>query len=119
MQNPSRKIMLAEEPGTTNATDNPEGGLPARPIEDRRWVPSPLNGLRGDPLTTRHTGKADVALADGRVESVTWEFRMDPLNSRPDQVTYPAAISSLPPIPGPPGCEAEPSIITPLELRPV
>jgi prepilin-type N-terminal cleavage/methylation domain-containing protein/prepilin-type processing-associated H-X9-DG protein len=75
MHNPSGKIMLAEEPATMSAKDNAEG---SPPIQDGRWMP------QGDPLTIRHSRKADVAFADGHVQSVDREFGADPRNSRAD-----------------------------------
>ena len=85
VRNPALKIMLAEEPGTTNINDNPEGGSStARPITDGRWIPSPLTGRLGDPLTIRHNGKADVTFTDGHVQAVTPDFGADEANSEPD-----------------------------------
>ena len=82
---PALKIMLAEEPGTVNDRDNPDAGFSsARPISDGRWIPTPLTGLGGDPLTIRHGGKADVTFTDGHVEAVTPEFGNDAANSEPD-----------------------------------
>ncbi len=60
--NPSHKIMLAEEKGS--AQDGPGSAF----IDDGRWQPL------GYPLTQRHAGKANVAFADGRVETVRREF---------------------------------------------
>ena len=75
IKNPSGKIMLAEEPGSNNPKDQPEGsGL----IQDGRWMPEI------DPLTVRHSGRANVAFADGHSEAVKWKFGGDPANSRPD-----------------------------------
>jgi prepilin-type N-terminal cleavage/methylation domain-containing protein/prepilin-type processing-associated H-X9-DG protein len=86
VRSPSSKIMLAEEPGTESAGDNPEAGMAGvRTIEDGRWIPASIGGLREDPLTRRHSGKANVTFADGHVESVTWQFGMDPAHSWPDQ----------------------------------
>ncbi len=70
VKNPSQKIMLAEEPGSTAAWDSTDGNI----INDGRWVPGPLTGLQGDRLTIRHGGKADVTFSDGHVESVTPDF---------------------------------------------
>src|SRR5208283_1641574 len=55
VRNPSQKIMLAEEPGSTAGWDSPDG---SSIINDGRWVPGSLTGLNGDPLTIRHGGKA-------------------------------------------------------------
>lgn len=60
--NPSRKIMLAEEKGSP--TDGPGDAF----IDDGRWQPL------GYPLTSRHTGKGNVAFADGHVETVPRSF---------------------------------------------
>jgi prepilin-type N-terminal cleavage/methylation domain-containing protein/prepilin-type processing-associated H-X9-DG protein len=72
VRNPTLKIMLAEEPGSTS--DNPSGG---NAINDGRWEPSI------DPLTDRHGGKANVIFADGHYELVGWEFGDDITNSLP------------------------------------
>jgi prepilin-type N-terminal cleavage/methylation domain-containing protein/prepilin-type processing-associated H-X9-DG protein len=74
VHNPSLKIMLAEEPGTTK--DSADG---TQIIDDGRWIP-PLN-----PLTIRHGGRADVAFADGHVQPVMPAFGQDPNNSLPSQ----------------------------------
>jgi prepilin-type processing-associated H-X9-DG protein/prepilin-type N-terminal cleavage/methylation domain-containing protein len=60
--NPSHKIMLAEEKGSAN--DGPGSAF----IDDGRWQPL------GYPLTQRHAGRANVAFADGHVETVRREF---------------------------------------------
>jgi prepilin-type processing-associated H-X9-DG protein/prepilin-type N-terminal cleavage/methylation domain-containing protein len=78
VRNPSQKIMLAEEPGSTAGWDSPDG---SSIINDGRWVPGSSTGLNGDPLTIRHGGKADVAFADGHVETVTPEFGADANNN--------------------------------------
>jgi prepilin-type N-terminal cleavage/methylation domain-containing protein/prepilin-type processing-associated H-X9-DG protein len=81
VRNPSQKIMLAEEPGSTNSTDNPNiRSSKPLPIYDGRWIP----GYKGDPLTIRHNDKADTAFTDGHVEAVTPDFGADPANSEPD-----------------------------------
>ena len=81
VRNPSQKIMLAEEPGSTAGGDSPDAGSI---INDGRWVPGTATGLSGDPLTIRHGGKADVTFADGHVEAVTPDFGADPANTEPD-----------------------------------
>ena len=60
--NPSRKIMLAEEKGS------PDDGPGDAFIDDGRWQPL------GYPLTSRHAGRANVAFADGHVETVPRSF---------------------------------------------
>jgi prepilin-type processing-associated H-X9-DG protein/prepilin-type N-terminal cleavage/methylation domain-containing protein len=70
---PSRKIMLAEEPGSASAIDSPSGQI----INDGRWVPDE------DPLTIRHGGKADVAFVDGHVDNVPLDFGADTNNTWP------------------------------------
>ena len=74
IRNPSGKIMLAEEPGSVS--DNPDGDTV---IQDGRWMPPDP-----DPLTDRHSGRADVTFSDGHVQPVTSEFGEDQTNSRPD-----------------------------------
>jgi prepilin-type N-terminal cleavage/methylation domain-containing protein/prepilin-type processing-associated H-X9-DG protein len=75
VNNPSSKIMLAEEPGTLNRQDSPDG---VNLIQDGRWVPNE------DPLTLRHGGRADVGFVDGHVSPVTPEFGADPVNTTPN-----------------------------------
>ena len=76
IRNPASKIMLAEEPGTTNSKDSPPGGYFPR---DGRWLPP-----AGDLLTIRHGGKAEVTYADNHVGIVHWKAAEDFANSRPD-----------------------------------
>jgi prepilin-type N-terminal cleavage/methylation domain-containing protein/prepilin-type processing-associated H-X9-DG protein len=73
IRNPSSKIMLAEEPGST--ADN---CYDFSVIEDGRWIPV------NDPLTARHNNRADVTFADGHVQAVAWYFGTNQANSRPD-----------------------------------
>jgi prepilin-type N-terminal cleavage/methylation domain-containing protein/prepilin-type processing-associated H-X9-DG protein len=74
VRNPTMKIMLAEEPGSTAKSDNPTG---ANVINDGRWQPGQ------DPLTSRHGGRADVGFADGHAEAVPWQFGNNLTNSMP------------------------------------
>ncbi len=71
VRNPAGKIMLAEEPGSGDANDSPNGSI----INDGRWVPN------ADLLTIRHGGKADVAFADTHVQAVTEDFAADTNNT--------------------------------------
>lgn len=79
VKNPAAKIMLAEEPVSGNSSDNPVAD--GKPIADGRWIPSPIPGYTVDPLTLRHSGKADVTFADGHVLAVTPEFGADTNNN--------------------------------------
>src|SRR6185369_12001 len=72
VHSPGNKIMLAEEPGTTQPWDNPNG---ASPIVDGRWVPD------ADTLTIRHNGRGDVTYADGHVHAETPDFGAQPENN--------------------------------------
>jgi prepilin-type N-terminal cleavage/methylation domain-containing protein/prepilin-type processing-associated H-X9-DG protein len=84
VRNPGSKIMLAEEPGTSNPRDSEDAQTF---IYDGRWIPAYLPGLSTgayDPLTIRHGGKADVTFNDGHVLAVTPAFGADPQNSKPD-----------------------------------
>lgn len=81
VKNPSSKIMLAEEPGSTVSQDSPDGNI----INDGRWVPGSATGLTGDMLTNRHGGKGDVTFTDGHVDMVTPDFGADPENNLADQ----------------------------------
>jgi prepilin-type N-terminal cleavage/methylation domain-containing protein/prepilin-type processing-associated H-X9-DG protein len=80
VRNPSHKIMLAEEPGSLNRFDSPDG---ASIIQDGRWNPAPVTGSAFDPLTIRHGGRADVVFTDGHVAPVTPAFGSDTNNSLP------------------------------------
>ncbi len=79
VKRPAAKIMLAEEPGTGSPGDNPV--VNGAPIADGRWIPNGFTGYPGDPLTVRHSGKADVAFGDGHVEAVTPDFGADTNNN--------------------------------------
>jgi prepilin-type N-terminal cleavage/methylation domain-containing protein/prepilin-type processing-associated H-X9-DG protein len=74
VRNPSGKIMLAEEPGVSS--ENP---VDDTVIQDGRWEPQ-----QSDYLAVRHSGRANVAFADGHVQLETWQFGTNMLNSRPD-----------------------------------
>jgi prepilin-type N-terminal cleavage/methylation domain-containing protein/prepilin-type processing-associated H-X9-DG protein len=86
VRNPANKILLAEEPGTIQSWYHPDidSGM-FRPIVDGRWIPAPLVGNNGDPLTIRHGGRADVAFADGHVLPVTPDFGWDTNNNLSEQ----------------------------------
>ncbi len=62
---PARKIMLVEE--RSSNSDGPPAGAGTF-IDDGRWVPP------GNALTVRHEGKANVAFADGGVDTVARGF---------------------------------------------
>ena len=76
IRNPSAKIMLAEERGSTSPKENP--GDDGDFFTDGRWMP------QNDLLTIRHTGKGNVTFADGHVQAVEWQFAHNITNSRPD-----------------------------------
>lgn len=59
---PADKIMVAEEKG------GPNDGPGSATIDDGRWEPP------GYPLTSRHSGKANVTFADGHVARVKRDF---------------------------------------------
>jgi len=59
---PANKIMLAEEKG------GPQDGPGSATIDDGRWEPP------GYPLTSRHSGKANVTFADGHAARVNRDF---------------------------------------------
>ena len=62
IRNPSGKIMLAEEKGAAN--DGPGTAV----IDDGRWLPP------GYPLTSRHSKRANVTMADGHLETVPFDY---------------------------------------------
>jgi prepilin-type N-terminal cleavage/methylation domain-containing protein/prepilin-type processing-associated H-X9-DG protein len=72
----SSKIMMAEESaGLNDPKDNPVPGLAKGVVADGRWAPSYVGAPgTGDMLTRRHSGKADVAFADGHVEAVPYGY---------------------------------------------
>jgi len=84
--NPGNKIMLAEQPGSLEHNDSPDKNIPdqAKIVTCGRWTPvgSPVTGP-AEPLTVRHSGKADVTFADGHVAPVTSDFGSDAKNSLP------------------------------------
>jgi prepilin-type N-terminal cleavage/methylation domain-containing protein/prepilin-type processing-associated H-X9-DG protein len=71
IHNASGKIMLVEEPGSQNKQDSPNTGM----INDGRWE-APV-----DPVTIRHSGKANVTFADGHAIAVTHAFAADTNNT--------------------------------------
>jgi prepilin-type N-terminal cleavage/methylation domain-containing protein/prepilin-type processing-associated H-X9-DG protein len=75
VNNPSQKIMLAEEPGAPRRGDSPDE---ASFIVDGRWWPS------HDPLTTRHGSKGNATFADGHVSAETPEFGAEPSHWSPE-----------------------------------
>ena len=91
VRNSGSKIMLAEEPATKSPKDNPyflsgnsgnaNSGNNFGIISDGRW--SPTTGFNNDVLTLRHSGKADVAFADGHAESVPWGYCTNQSNIDP------------------------------------
>lgn len=81
VRSPSSKIMMAEEPfQLNNPKDNPIAltfpGNTVGLIRDGRWSPSTTLGS-GDVLTRRHSGKANVSLADGHAEAAPWNWCTD------------------------------------------
>jgi prepilin-type N-terminal cleavage/methylation domain-containing protein/prepilin-type processing-associated H-X9-DG protein len=88
VRTPTSKIMLAEEASElNNPKDNPLAGTASAQkgvIADGRWAPS-FTGApgTGDVLTTRHSGKADVAFADGHAELVPWGYCTNQSNIDP------------------------------------
>lgn len=80
VNNPSGKIMLAEEQSSLSSAEAPyAAGVPVRSmvVQDGRWT-------NADILTVRHSDRANAGFADGHTELVTWQFGQDPNNSRPD-----------------------------------
>jgi prepilin-type N-terminal cleavage/methylation domain-containing protein/prepilin-type processing-associated H-X9-DG protein len=81
VRSPSNKIMLAEEPCTIdNPNDNPMVGnqsaatiLAQGWVDDGYWAPETAYGT-GNVLTKRHSGRANVAYADGHSELVPWGY---------------------------------------------
>jgi len=69
---PSVKIVFADNRKPYEMTETDMAGLPAGFFDSSAWYwPS-------DTLTRRHNGKANVALADGHVETVRPEFGQKP-----------------------------------------
>jgi prepilin-type N-terminal cleavage/methylation domain-containing protein/prepilin-type processing-associated H-X9-DG protein len=74
VRSPSMKIMLAEEPGTLNPIDNPGPTYVGQNlVDDGYWAPETTYGT-GNLLTKRHSGRANVAFADGHSELVPWGY---------------------------------------------
>jgi prepilin-type N-terminal cleavage/methylation domain-containing protein/prepilin-type processing-associated H-X9-DG protein len=75
---PSSKILIAEEQSSltkAGETSDPAGDI----VNDGRFAAG-----GSDRLTSRHSKKGNVGWGDGHVSSVTYQFALDPLNSRPD-----------------------------------
>jgi prepilin-type N-terminal cleavage/methylation domain-containing protein/prepilin-type processing-associated H-X9-DG protein len=70
------KIMLAEEPVSLNSQiDNPGGSTATGQnlVDDGYWAPNTTLGA-GNFLTKRHSGRANVAFADGHAEALPWGY---------------------------------------------
>lgn len=96
IRNAANKIMLAEEPATPPGQPGSDG--PPTPtsiviygttytlnsgykvLDDGRWEAFDDTLQPHNTLTTRHRGKADVTFSDGHVETVTFQFAMNPFN---------------------------------------
>jgi prepilin-type N-terminal cleavage/methylation domain-containing protein/prepilin-type processing-associated H-X9-DG protein len=75
-KNPSMKIVLPEEQSVNSGAECSVPG--AGVLNDGRWDPT------ANPLTSRHSKRADVGFADGHVEPVTYQFGQVLANSEPD-----------------------------------
>jgi prepilin-type N-terminal cleavage/methylation domain-containing protein/prepilin-type processing-associated H-X9-DG protein len=72
IQNPTAKIMLAEEQTSLNPLDSSPAGIKRdQIINDGRWVPfsNPTSSRIDNYLTIRHNGKATLGYPDGHVDS--------------------------------------------------
>jgi prepilin-type N-terminal cleavage/methylation domain-containing protein/prepilin-type processing-associated H-X9-DG protein len=79
VNNPSGKIMLAEEQNSHKPGESIDPGGTSPIINDGRW------SARYDLLTLRHSGRrADVGFADGHVQAVIPEFGENPTNALPE-----------------------------------
>ena len=79
IKNPSGKIMFAEEQTSQRAAllGTECSSVSGTVIDDGRFSPP------GDVITSRHSGKGDVAFADDHVQSVMWTFATNVSNSLP------------------------------------
>lgn len=89
MNNPSAKVMYAEEVANENnpkdAPRGPGGPLPGGHINDGRFVPGALNSATvNDYLTIRHNGRGTVGFADGHVEATYWHSITNRSTIQPD-----------------------------------
>jgi prepilin-type processing-associated H-X9-DG protein len=78
---PSGKLMYAEE--KNEDVKEPAGGTP----NDGRWNPYNLSTMAfaNNATTARHNGKGSAAFGDAHIESITWQFATNVVNSRCDQ----------------------------------
>jgi prepilin-type N-terminal cleavage/methylation domain-containing protein/prepilin-type processing-associated H-X9-DG protein len=70
IRRPTNKIMLAEEPVSTQ--DIPAGFPSTAYADDGRWVPGP------NTITTRHNKRGNANFADGHAQPVDAKFAQDP-----------------------------------------
>jgi prepilin-type processing-associated H-X9-DG protein len=71
IRNPANKIMLAEEPVSTQ--DIPKGYTTF--ADDGRWVPG-INGP--NTITTRHSKRGNANFADGHAQPVDAKYASEP-----------------------------------------
>jgi len=71
VRNPAVKMMLAEEPAVNKPGEMPPGFSTI--LDDGLWQPVGLRLQPNNTLTMRHSGKADVACADGHVQIATYK----------------------------------------------
>jgi prepilin-type N-terminal cleavage/methylation domain-containing protein/prepilin-type processing-associated H-X9-DG protein len=68
------KIMMAEEPVTLSPLDNPGPTYVGQNlVDDGYWAPNTTLGA-GNFLTKRHSGRGNVAYADGHAEALPWGY---------------------------------------------
>ena len=80
VRNPAEKLMLVEEPASSDPSDMPIPGS-TKIVDDGRWEPK--NDGSGNLLTRRHNAKATVNFADGHARPVPWQFGTNDLHIDP------------------------------------
>jgi prepilin-type N-terminal cleavage/methylation domain-containing protein/prepilin-type processing-associated H-X9-DG protein len=88
IKNPTRKIMLAEEPTKNTPDEMPPGftGSPGPIIDDGRWEPkytTPTAGGGANTITMRHRGRGNVNFADGHAATADYKYALDQNNTDP------------------------------------
>jgi hypothetical protein len=78
VRNPSRKMMLAEEPAVNKPWDMPPGSSSI--VDDGQWDPLSSRFGMNNTLTVRHSGKAEVEYGDGHAVAVSYKQAQDTNN---------------------------------------
>jgi prepilin-type N-terminal cleavage/methylation domain-containing protein len=75
VRNPSKKMMLAEEPASNNSGDMPPGFSSI--IDDGDWEPVNSRKTPNNTLSMRHSGKAEVVYGDSHAIATSYKDAQD------------------------------------------